>query len=112
MKVLRSVNMEIIKEKTEEGILFHVNGEIDLFNVDLLNNSVKEELEQGNLHITMDLSQANYLDSSGIGVLISLKTIIKRLQGKFIIVNINQDIKNLFVMTNLADFFSIPKNEL
>ena len=104
--------MEIIKGKTDEGILMRVIGEIDLFNVDILNNSVKSELEQGNLNVTMDLSEVSYLDSSGIGILITMKTIIKRLQGEFRIVNINNDIKSIFIMTNLADFFSIPKGEL
>lgn len=49
----------------------NIIGEVDLSNIALVQREVEQHLDDAGRHV-VDLSQATYLDSSGIGLLFSL----------------------------------------
>ncbi len=61
-----------------------------------------EDLKQaGKTHVVVDLAQTDFMDSSGIGALISGLTTMRRAGGDIRLANMEKRIKNLFVMTRL-----------
>jgi len=60
-----------------------------------------EELEQGNSRFVVDLSKTDFMDSSGIGVLIGGLTSTRRAGGDMRLAGMTKRIKNLFLITKL-----------
>jgi anti-sigma B factor antagonist len=65
----------------------------------------KEKLEElrddGKRKIVIDLSKADFMDSSGIGALIGALTTMKKVDGEVKLAGMKERIKNLFLLTRL-----------
>ena len=55
----------------------------------------------------VDFGQTGYIDSSGLGVLVSLSKRIRELNGDLRLSNLNDDLKTLFELTKLDTLFQI-----
>src|SRR5207302_377065 len=71
--------------------------------------SLVEEL--GRKKILLNFSNVEYLSSAALGKLITLNKKVKAAQGKLVMCNINEDIFEVFKITNLDKMFSIQKDE-
>lgn len=61
-----------------------------------------DDLKQaGKTHIVIDLGQTDFMDSSGIGALISGLTTMRKAGGDVRLANMEKRIQGLFVMTRL-----------
>ena len=58
----------------------------------------------------VDFSQTGYIDSSGLGVLVSLSKKIREAGGALRLANLNDDLKTLFELTKLDTLFQIASN--
>ncbi len=65
----------------------------------------KEKLEElrdsGKTKVIIDLSKADFMDSSGIGALIGALTTMKKVDGEVKLAGMKDRIKNLFLLTRL-----------
>ena len=57
--------------------------------------------EAGKTHVVIDLSKADFMDSSGIGILIGALTTMKKAGGDVKLAGMKERIKNLFLLTRL-----------
>lgn len=57
--------------------------------------------EQGKTQVVVDLGQTEFMDSSGVGVLISGLTTMRKAGGDMRLANLKKRIRHLFVMTRL-----------
>jgi anti-sigma B factor antagonist len=58
-------------------------------------------IESGKKHVVVDLSKADFMDSSGIGILIGGLTSIRRSGGDMRLAGMTKRIRNLFLITKL-----------
>lgn len=69
----------------------------------------KDKLKQltglGKKHFVIDLGKVVYVNSSGIGMLVSGMTTVTQAGGKFKLANAEKNIHNVFVITNLIKVF-------
>ena len=56
--------------------------------------------------LTFDLKQLDYLSSAGLRVLMSTQKIMNK-QGEMRLINVNEDVMDIFDMTGLTDVFDI-----
>ena len=63
--------------------------------------TLSELLESGKINFVVDLSRADFMDSSGIGVLIGGLTSTRRAGGDMRLAGMTKRIKNLFLITKL-----------
>jgi len=101
-KITRKENVSII----------YVTGEVDLYNV----SSLKKELfsEAGNNDCTVliaDLSQVQYMDSSGVGALVAGHKKMTAKGGTFALQNIPEDVLTIFKLATLDKFFKTVKED-
>lgn len=75
--------------------------------VDLVNDKINENI---NL-CAVDLSNVRYMNSSGIGVLITILTKFRNKGGEVALVNPSEQINKLLVITKLNAIFTIVNNE-
>jgi len=93
--------------------LAEVSGEIDIFNSSEFKKTLLELIQQKELSIKIDCKNLSYIDSTGLG---SLVTVLKRVTdygGKIYLQNVKPNLSKLFKITNLDKAFSIEggKNE-
>jgi anti-sigma B factor antagonist len=64
-------------------------------------DTLEELKEAGKTHLVIDLSKADFMDSSGIGILIGALTTMKKAGGDVKLAGMKDRIKNLFLLTRL-----------
>jgi anti-sigma B factor antagonist len=68
-------------------------------------DAFKALVEGGNGRIVVDLGKTGYLNSTALGVLVSLHTTVSRAGGTLCLANISKKIHNVFLITKLAFVF-------
>lgn len=66
----------------------------------------------GALKIYLEMNKLEYIDSSGIGVIINAAKMIRLKKGDIVIANISDDIRNIFKVINLENFIKIYGSEV
>lgn len=76
-----------------------------------LRDAVSQLLEAGRNRIILNLGGVSYVDSSGIGELVSRYTTTKNTGGKLKLLNLPKKIKDLLMITKLLTVFEIYEDE-
>ncbi|MCI6610594.1 MAG: STAS domain-containing protein [Ezakiella sp.] len=86
--------------------VFYLKGEFDIFHT---NNVEAELLEAHNMDedMILDFSGVSFMDSTGLGILISLSKELEQTGKKVIIQNVTKRIKKVFEITELDKVFGI-----
>lgn|SRR5690606_26030163 len=94
-------------ERQAEVLIVDVEGQLIVGNRQELKQKVLDELDSGGRKFLVDFSQTGYIDSSGLGVLVSLSKKIRENGGELRLANLNDDLKTLFELTKLDTLFHI-----
>ena len=73
----------------------------------LIIEKANEAVNQGVYHAIIDIKEVKYINSSGIGVLITLLTKFRNKEGEVIIVNPSEHVKKLLIITKLSAIFKM-----
>ena len=76
-----------------------------------IRNAVREVLKSGGKKIILNLSEVNYIDSSGIGELVSTYTTVTNQSGQLKLLNLTKKIQELLQITKLLTVFQVYDNE-
>ena len=76
-----------------------------------LKQQVLDELESGERTFVIDFASTGYIDSSGLGVLVSLSKKIREQGGELRLAGLNEDLRTLFELTKLDTLFRIADNK-
>jgi anti-sigma B factor antagonist len=76
-----------------------------------LRGAIRRLLEEGKKRILLNLGQVGYIDSSGIGELVSSYTAITNAGGKLKLLNLTQKLKDLLGITKLLTVFDTYTDE-
>jgi anti-sigma B factor antagonist len=101
-----------IKTRDVEGIIIlDIDGEIDLYNAPEIKDTIKKEMDAGHKKIVINLEHVSYIDSSGIGALISSLSNLKKIGGGLKIIHVYESVRKVFELTKLTSFFEIYDSE-
>lgn len=84
-----------------------VSGQLIVGNRQELKGVVLEQLDAGSRKFLMDFQDTAYIDSSGLGVLVSLSKKIREKGGELRLASLNEDLRTLFDLTKLNTLFHI-----
>lgn len=73
---------------------------------DTFTNEVKKLVEEGQVDIVLDLGKVRYINSTGLGILVSGLTTLKKNMGQMKICNLSDRIDRLFSVTSLTTVFA------
>ena len=93
--------------KSGDVTVVEVEGQLIVGNRQDLKQRVLDELERGERRFLIDFTRTGYIDSSGLGVLVSLSKKIRELGGELRLANLNDDLRTLFELTKLDTLFQI-----
>ena len=78
----------------------------------LLRSTIRELLEENRFKILVNLGDINYIDSSGIGELVSAYTTVKNRGGELKLLNLTKKVHDLLQITKLYTVFAVHSDEL
>jgi len=77
----------------------------------LLRKTIRDLLEDGNNKILLNLGDVNYIDSSGIGELVSGFTAVRSRSGELKLLNLTKKVHDLLQITKLFTVFEVYADE-
>ena len=99
--------MDIEVKEDENNVTITVNGDIEMMTIKSFKQKLFEIGQQIDKDIEIDLSNVDYIDSSGVGVLISLLKLQKK-KGKQLSINkVSSKVLNVLKLSSLSDVFNI-----
>ena len=84
-------------EEIDNKRIVHLNGEIDMDVADKARNTILPLIEAGH-EVNINLSKVEYMDSSGISVLIESKKLSEKKNTKFELVDISKPVEKVLSM--------------
>lgn len=76
-----------------------------------LRTTIRRLLGEGKTKILLNLGGVGYIDSSGIGELVSSYTAVNKEDGTLKLLNLTQKIQDLLAITKLLTVFDVFENE-
>ncbi|HEX8266262.1 MAG TPA: STAS domain-containing protein [Pyrinomonadaceae bacterium] len=76
-----------------------------------LRTAIRRLLEEGKKKILLNLGGVGYIDSSGIGELVSSFTAINKEQGQLKLLKLTQKLRDLLAITKLLTVFDVYDDE-
>ena len=99
------LDVEAIREKDVSVIA--LRGEIDVYTAPLLRQKIVDLVDEGALNIVVDMEKVDFLDSTGLGVLVEGLKRVKTRGGTLSLVATQDKILKIFDITGLNKAFPI-----
>ncbi|CAH2215326.1 STAS domain-containing protein [Tepidibacter aestuarii] len=84
-----------------------VHGEIDIYTANELKDSLIESVSLKPKDVVLNASNLEYIDSTGLGVLIGILKRLKTDEKDIYITNAKQNVKKIFNITGLDKIFKV-----
>jgi anti-sigma B factor antagonist len=99
--------MGFSKVQNDGVAVLKVEGQLIVGNRQELKNLVQEALDGGERKFVIDCTRTGYIDSSGLGALVTLSKKVREQGGELRIAGLNEDLRALFELTKLDSLFHI-----
>ena len=103
------MNLQI--KKTGEVVLLSPLKQLDTTTTTEFKARVVDLINQGSNFFLLNLSQVDFVDSSGLGAMISILKTLTLNNGDIVLCNLNSSVLNLFNLTRMNSVFKICSNE-
>jgi anti-sigma B factor antagonist len=102
--------MGLSEEKGPSGVtVVRVEGQLIVGNRGELKEYIQKLLDRGDRRFVLDFSGTGYIDSSGLGALVSLARKVREEGGDLRLSALNEDLRSLFELTKLDTLFTISE---
>jgi anti-sigma B factor antagonist len=104
--------MKATIRQVDSVIVIDVSGRITLGEgCAQLRELIRDQLSKGNKQILLNLADVTYIDSSGIGELVSAFTAVSNQGGQLKLLNLTKKVHDLLQITKLYTVFDIHDDE-
>lgn len=104
-----SLDIKIDFNEDKEIWVVVPEGEIDIYTSPEFKEKLLEALKYKKIDILLNCEKVDYIDSTGLGVLISILKKVKENNNKIYIENVKPNIRKLFDITDLDKVFVIKE---
>ena len=87
--------------------ILEIDGQLIVGNRHELKTLVQDGLDRGERKFQIDCSRTGYIDSSGLGALVSISKRVREVGGELRLSGLNEDLRSLFELTKLDSLFAI-----
>ncbi|MCK4268143.1 MAG: STAS domain-containing protein [Actinomycetia bacterium] len=92
-------------------VLLKLDGEVDVYTAPKLKSRLVDLVDQGKFKIVVDLEEVDFMDSSGLGVLVGGLKRVRSHDGAIALVCTQENILKIFRITGLVKVFPIFENQ-
>src|SRR4051812_26372331 len=102
--------MGFSQSKGSGGVtVVQVDGQLIVGNRHELKDLIQSALDKGERKLLVDFTRTGYIDSSGLGALVSVSKRIREAGGELRLAGLNDDLRSLFELTKLDTLFTISE---
>jgi anti-sigma B factor antagonist len=99
--------MSFSLEHSNDVTIVTVQGQLVVTNRQDFKQMVLDAMEQGARTVIVDFTDASYIDSSGLGALVSLSRRLRDAGGDLRLVGLSDELRTLFELTRLDALFPL-----
>lgn len=88
-------------------VVLEWKGQLGVDNFSAFKDGVEALITQGGRQFIFDMSQVNFIDSRGLGVISGFLRKVKSLNGEFLLCALQEDVKPIFEITGLKKYCTI-----
>jgi anti-sigma B factor antagonist len=101
------VDLTLTTREVDGKTIVSVGGEIDVYTAPKLRDKITELVADGRYHIVIDMEAVEFLDSTGLGVLVGGLKKVRAHDGSLELVCTQDRLLKIFRITGLAKVFAI-----
>lgn len=105
------MELDIKVEREEDVCIMTLDGEVDVYTAPALKQRIVDAVEDGCVNILVNMEKVGFIDSSGLGVLVSGLRRVKERSGVIRLVCTKDNILKIFRITGLDKVFPIFADE-
>jgi anti-sigma B factor antagonist len=99
--------MQLVEKENGEVTVLELGGRLDSNTSKVLEDKVMEVLGQGKKKLLMDFKDVDYINSTGLRVLLLALQQLKKNQGKLVLCTIRDYMKEVFEISGYTEIFPI-----
>lgn len=108
---VQEVEMDINRTDKDNVTVLALSGRLDLSNGNKLKESIKEILDSERTAIHLNLSEVEFVNSSGLGALVSIMKETRLNRGRLTLSDMADYVREIFDITQLSHIFEIFATE-
>ncbi|MCZ8237542.1 MAG: STAS domain-containing protein [Leptospiraceae bacterium] len=97
--------------KLRNHTVVQLNGALDIYTAPALKKELHSLIDDGINSLVIDMIHIKLLDSSGIALLANVQKRMKAEEGRFFLLNVNQDVLIILKLSSLDKFFTIINSQ-
>jgi anti-sigma B factor antagonist len=101
------MELSLAARTMSEHVVLEVGGEVDVYTAPKLRERLVDMVNAGHTHIVVDLSRVEFLDSTGLGVLVGAHRRLRARDGSLDLVCPHERVLKVFRITGLDNVFDI-----
>ena len=105
------VDLTLATNEVEGATIIAVGGEIDVYTAPKLRDKITELVGQGHHDLVIDMEGVDFLDSTGLGVLVGGLKKVRAHDGSMELICAQDRLLKIFRITGLAKVFTIHESE-
>ncbi len=104
------MDLTLATREIDGATIVAVGGEIDVYTAPKLRDRITELVAGGVYHIVVDMERVEFLDSTGLGVLVGGLKKVRAHDGSLQLICNQERLLKIFRITGLAKVFTIHEN--
>ncbi len=102
----------LIHEKTVDTIaIISLEGEVDLYNAKELKDVLDKKIRNQQYEIVVNLEKVPFMDSSGIGTLVTAMYKLKKYHGNLKVCSVHGSVAKVFKLTGMESHLEVYQSE-
>jgi anti-sigma B factor antagonist len=102
------MNLRVRRDESHHGVLIlTLAGEADPYTTRELRRELDSGVELGPAGVIVDMTQATFVDSTGLGLLVGAAKRLRRRGGELAVVCVDYDVRRIFELTLLDRTFAV-----
>ena len=109
---MKTEQLELTVRRASGNVpVIDLRGEVDVYTAPKFKTSMIELIDEGNYHIIVNLSNVQYMDSAGLGALVSGLKRVREHEGSINLVSPTVPVQRVLDITRLSKILTIYASE-
>lgn len=103
--------MVILEKSSNQVAIISIEGEVDLYNAKELKDILDDKMRKNQYEIVVNLEKVPFMDSSGIGTLVTAMYKLKKYHGNLKVCSVHGSVAKVFKLTGMESHLEVFDTE-
>ncbi len=101
------MGFDVTHRVQDERVIVTISGEVDVFTSPRLRDALQDLIGAGHVHLVVDLGNVEFMDSTGLGVLVGVFHRLQAVDGSMAFATGTERVRKIFFAAGLSKVFHI-----